>query len=240
MGRRILVQRKGQGTFPFRSPSQRHVGAVKYRSLKETEEQREFELIELTHSPGRCGPVALVRYNDFEKGLFLPPEGVFIGEKFVQSKGDVDVKVGNIMPLGKVPLGTLVFNVEGIPQDGGKFARASGVAAVIREKSGKKVEVMFRSKKTKMFDEKCLCTIGVVAGGGRTDKPFMKAGNKFYYVRSKAKKWPVVRGCAMNACSHPFGGGRHKHPHIPTTTARTAPPGRKVGLIAARRTGIRK
>ena len=106
-----------------------------------------------------------------------------------------------------------------------------------RNKEGNKVEILFRSKKTKWFNENCLCTIGVVAGGLRTTKPFMKAGNKFYAMRSKATKWPKVRGAAMNACDHPFGGGRHKHPHISTTTSRHAPSGRKVGLIAARKTG---
>jgi len=119
----------------------------------------------------------------------------------------------------------------------GKFARASGVSAIVRNKSGKNVEVLFRSKKTKWFNEKCLCTVGVVAGGGRTDKPFLKAGNAHYAYRSKAKKWPSVRGVAMNAASHPYGGGAKQSPHKPTTTSRNAPPGRKVGQIAARRTG---
>jgi len=93
------------------------------------------------------------------------------------------------------------------------------------------------SKKRKEFNENCLCTIGVVAGGGRTDKPFMKAGNKHFYIRSKAKKWPVVRGVAMVAASHPYGGGAKQSPHKPTTTSRNAPPGRKVGQIAAKKTG---
>ena len=93
------------------------------------------------------------------------------------------------------------------------------------------------SKKTKWINSQCLCTVGVVAGGGRTDKPFLKAGNKHYYIRSKAKKWPIVRGVTMNACSHPYGGGAKQSPHKSTTTSRNAPPGRKVGQIAARRTG---
>jgi large subunit ribosomal protein L2 len=185
-------------------------------------------------------PVARIKYSDNVKGLYLPPEGIFEGEEFIQAKGGQPIEIGNIVPLKDVPLGTVVFNVEGRPQDGGKFARASGVAATVTNKDKNNVELLLRSKKTRWFNKNCLCTIGVVAGGGRTDKPFVKAGNKFYYVRSKAKKWPVVRGCAMNACSHPFGGGRHKHPHIPTTTSRNAPPGRKVGLIAARRSGFRK
>ena len=111
------------------------------------------------------------------------------------------------------------------------------VESIVHTKSGNKVEVLFRSKRAKWIHERCLATVGVVAGGGRTDKPFLKAGNKFHYKKSKAKKWPVVRGVAMNAVSHPYGGGAKQSPHKSTTTSRNAPPGRKVGQIAARRTG---
>ena len=236
MGKRILVQRKGRGNLWARSPSHRHVGEVKYRSFKEGEDQFKFKVIELVHAPGRGAPVARIKYDDDTKGLWLPPEGIYEGDEFIQAETGV-VEVGNVLPLKEMPLGTLVCNIEGVPQDGGKFARASGVAAIVRNKSGRKVELLFRSKKTKWFDEKCLCTVGVVAGGGRTDKPFLKAGNKHYYVQSKAKKWPIVRGVTMNAASHPYGGGAKQSPHKSTTTSRNAPPGRKVGQIAARRTG---
>jgi large subunit ribosomal protein L2 len=239
MGKRILVQRKGHGNLWARSPSHRHVGKVKYRPFKEGETQIKFKVLNFVHSPGRCAPVAKIQYEDNVKDLWLPPEGVYEGQEFIQAKSG-PVEVGNILPLKEMPLGTLVFNIESTPQDGGKFARASGVAAIVRNKSGNKVELLFRSKKTKWINENCLATVGVVAGGGRTDKPFLKAGNRFYNVQSKAKKWPVVRASAMNAVDHPFGGGRHKHPHISTTTSRNAPPGRKVGLIAARRTGYQK
>ncbi len=239
MGKRILAQRKGRGVLGFRSPSHRHVGEVKYRPFKKNEKLFNFKVLDLIHSPGRGAPVAQIQYEDSSKGLWLPPEGIYVGEEFTQSKTGYGqpVQVGNIMPLKKIPLGTLVFNVESTPQDGGKFARASGVAAIVRNKSNNKVELLFRSKKTKWIHENCLATIGVVAGGGRTDKPFLKAGNKFHYVKSKAKKWPVVRGVAMVAASHPYGGGAKQSPHKPTTTSRNAPPGRKVGQIAARRTG---
>jgi large subunit ribosomal protein L2 len=209
---------------------------VKYRPFVE-ENLFKFKVIELIHSPGRGAPVAKIKYDDGEKGLWLPPEGIFEGDEFIQAIGGQSVEVGNILPLKEIPLGTLVFNIEGTPQDGGKFARASGVGAIVRNREGNKVEILFRSKKRKWFNENCLCTIGVVAGGGRTDKPFVKAGNKFHYKKSKAKKWPVVRGVAMNAVSHPYGGGAKQSPHKPTTTKRDAPPGRKVGQIAARRTG---
>jgi len=239
MGKRILVQRKGRGGLWARSPSHRHVGEVKYRSFKKDDKKFDFQVVELVHSPGRGAPVARIRYDDGSKGLYLPPEGIFEGEQFSQSKTGygVPVQVGNILPLKKIPLGTLVCNIEGTPMDGGKFSRASGVGAIVRNKAGNKVELLFRSKKTKWFHENCLCTVGVVAGGMRQTKPFLKAGNKFHAYRSKAKKWPIVRGVTMNAASHPYGGGAKQSPHKSTTTSRNAPPGRKVGQIAARRTG---
>ncbi len=239
MGKRILAQRKGYGNLWARSPSHRHVGKVKYRPFKKDEKLLKFKVTEFVHAPGRGAPVARIRYENGEKSLWLPPEGIYEGQEFFHSKtGDEqEVKVGNILPVKKLPIGTLVFNIEGTPGDLGKFARASGVSAIVRNKSGKNIELLFRSKKTKWFNEKCLCTVGVVAGGGRTDKPFLKAGNAHHAYRSKAKKWPVVRGVAMNAASHPYGGGAKQSPHKPTTTSRNAPPGRKVGQIAARRTG---
>jgi large subunit ribosomal protein L2 len=237
MGKRILAQRKGRGSLPFRSPSHRHIGAVKYRPFLEGQNQFSFKVIEFIHSPGRGVPVAKIRYNDDTSGLWLPPEGIYEGQEFTQTKSNAEIKVGNVLPLKEIPLGTLVFNIESTPQDGGKFARSSGVAALVRNKSKNNVELLFRSKKTKWINENCLATVGVVAGGGRTDKPFLKAGNKFHYIKSKAKKWPVVRGVAMNAVSHPYGGGAKQSPHKSTTTSRNRPPGRKVGQIAARRTG---
>ncbi|TXT55509.1 MAG: 50S ribosomal protein L2 [Promethearchaeota archaeon] len=248
MGKRILAQRKGYGNLWARSPGHRHIGAVKYRRFKEDEMSFTFKIIDLIHSPGRGAPIAQIQYDDGIRDLYLPPEGVYVGDEFTQTRRDIDrlktikrkqaqINVGNIVPLKNIPLGTLVYNIESIPQDGGKFARSSGVTATVTQKSGNKVGVLFRSKKTKWINENCLCTIGVVAGGGRTDKPFLKAGNKYHALRSKAKKWPIVRGVTMNACSHPHGGGAKQSPHKPTTISRNTPPGRKVGQIAARRTG---
>jgi len=79
--------------------------------------------------------------------------------------------------------------------------------------------------------------IGVIAGGGRTDKPLLKAGTAFHKFKRKRKNWPKVRGVAMNPVDHPHGGGNHQHIGHPSTLGRHAPAGQKVGLIAARRTG---
>ena len=82
-----------------------------------------------------------------------------------------------------------------------------------------------------------VATIGITAGGGRKDKPFIKAGKKHYAFRTRGKQYPIVRGVAMCAVNHPHGGGGHQHVGKPSTVKRGASPGRKVGSIAAKRTG---
>merc|ERR1712038_2251952 len=83
----------------------------------------------------------------------------------------------------------------------------------------------------------CRAMIGNIAGGNRCDKPMLKAGRAYHKYRVKRNCWPKVRGVAMNPVEHPHGGGNHQHIGHPSTVKRTTSPGRKVGLIAARRTG---
>merc|ERR1712080_185370 len=84
---------------------------------------------------------------------------------------------------------------------------------------------------------KCRAMIGIVAGGGRVDKPMLKAGRAYHKYKVKRNCWPVVRGVAMNPVEHPHGGGNHQHIGMASTVKWNASAGRKVGLIAARRTG---
>ena len=79
------------------------------------------------------------------------------------------------------------------------------------------------SGKTKWFNVRCRATIGIVAGGGRVEKPFVKAGNKYHKMANTASNWPRVRGVAMNVIDHPFGGGGHQHTGRPKTIARVLP-----------------
>ena len=106
-------------------------------------------------------------------------------------------------------------------------------------KDAKKATVKLPSKKLVNLPLNVRATIGNVSCGGRGEKPFVKAGNKFHAMKAKKKLYPRVRGVAMNALDHPFGGAQH-HPGKSKSTARNAPPGRKVGSIASKRTGRRK
>ncbi len=239
MGKRLIVQRRGRGGSVFRSPSWKRVGDVKYSPLTDVELKSVIKgkVEALLHDPGRGAPVALVKFENGVRELIVAPEGLSVGQ--VIAKGvAASIDVGNILPIGKIPEGTLICNVEAKPGDGGKFARASGSYATIVAQAPDKTIIRLPSGKLKSLNPKCRATIGVVAGGGRTEKPFVKAGTKYYRVKVKAWKWPVVRGKAMVAASHPHGGGHHPKGSPPVP--RTAPPGQKVGHIAARRTGRKK
>lgn len=235
MGRRILQQRAGKGTSNFRSPSHKKRGIVKHIPLT-GDDVVTGKIIKFIHEGGRGVPLGLMEYDNGKKMLWLPPEGIFIGDTFkIGTK--TDITVGNTMALKNIPEGTLIYNIEIQPGDGGKIVRASGSTATVMTRTERGVQVLFPSGKRKTFNQMSRATIGVVAGGGRTTRPFLKAGARKYQVRTKATIWPVVTKSGMNACSHPFGGGRKKRAGKSTTTNRNAPPGRKVGMIAARQSG---
>ncbi len=239
MGKRILVQRKGRGGIQFRSRAHLKVAPAKYPAELGINSTIKGIIKEFIHEPGRHTPLAKVVLENGEVMYYIPPEGVYVGQE-IQIGPDAELKTGNVLPLSKIPDGTLVCNVEIRKGDGGKIARRSGTYVLVFSHDGDKVILRLPSRKEKVVTGDCRATIGVVAGGGRTEKPFLKAGNKYHHERTHPKRWPVVRGVAMNPVSHPHGGGSHKRPGKPTTVARTAPPGQKVGHIAARKTGRAK
>ncbi len=195
--------------------------------------------MELIHDPGRYVPLARVVTEDGREFLTPAAEGVYVG-KIIEIGPQAKPEPGNILPIGSVPEGTMVFNVELRPGDGGKLARQAGSYALVLGRTGAKTRIRLPSGKEKDVPNGSRVTIGIPAGAGRTEKPIMRAGNAYYKWKVKARKWPRVRGVAMNAVNHPFGGGSHQRRSHPSTVARETPPGRKVGHIAARRTGRRK
>ncbi len=237
MGKRIISQNRGKGTPTYRAPSHKYKADIKH--LRFTDATIAAKIIDIQHDPARNGPVALVQLPDGSKEYVLAVEGLGTGD-VIHAGPEVEIAAGNTTFLRNIPEGTPVCNIEAQPGDGGKFVRASGTFGLIVSREEDKVLVQMPSGKLKWFHPNCRATIGVVAGGGRTDKPFVKAGKKYHKMKSKAAKWPRVRGVAMNAVDHPFGGGKHQHVGKPKTVSRNAPPGRKVGSIAARRTGVRR
>ncbi len=235
MGRRIRGQRRGRGTPTFRAPSHQYKAELSHPAAGDDDELVVGEVVGLEHDPARSAPVAEVAVEG-ERRLVLAPEGITVGDE-MQIGVSAAIEPGNTLPLAEIPEGVPVCNVESNPGDGGKFARASGVNAQLVAHDRSVTVVQLPSGAVKRLDPDCRATIGVVAGGGRTEKPFVKAGNKYHKVKGRGTVWPRVRGVAMNAVDHPFGGGGRQHPGRPKSISRDSPPGQKVGDISSRRTG---
>jgi large subunit ribosomal protein L2 len=235
MGRRIQGQRRGRGGPTFRAPSHRYKADLSHRTVEDADVVS-GSVVDIEHDPARSAPVAAVEFEDGDQRLVLAPEGVGLGDE-IQVGISAAIEPGNTMPLAEIPEGIPVCNVEAKAGDGGKFARASGVSAQLMTHDRSVAVVKLPSGEIKRLDPDCRATIGVVAGGGRTEKPHVKAGNKYHKMKARGTKWPNVRGVAMNAVDHPFGGGGRQHPGKPKSISRNAPPGRKVGDISSRKTG---
>jgi len=236
MGKNLIQQRRGRGTATFRAPSFRYAGEAKYPP--KLAENSTGTIKNILHCQGHSAPLAVIGFQNSET-LIIAPEGIRVGDEIKLGKGS-EVLTGNILPLGEIPEGTTIFNIESTPGDGGKYARSSGACARIISKLKGSVLVRLPSKKQRKFPEKCLATVGTVAGSGRTEKPFLNAGIKYHKMKANNRMWPSVSGTSMNAVAHPFGGKGSHTKGRPTQSSRNDPPGRKVGKIAPRRTGRRK
>lgn len=241
MGKRIRVQRRGRGGTVFRSHVHRRIAPALYPPLTTVEATGRVDgrILDLLHEPGRGSPLALVQFSDGRSCCLNTPEGVLVSQT-VSRGTDSPLEIGNILPMSKIPEGTMICNIERQPGDGGKIAKASGSYATVVSHRAGEAELKLPSGRSVYIPERCRATIGVVSGAGRPEKPFLKAGTRRKWLLSKGRLWPITKGQAMIAASHPHGGGRHKHSGKPTTVSRNTPPGRKVGLIAARQSGRSK
>lgn len=194
--------------------------------------------MELLHDPGRGSPLALTELENSETYYAVVPEGVYEGQ-IIEIGGKAPAKIGNVLPIGQIPEGTMVCNIELSQGDGGKLARSSGAYATVVSHTPSGTMIKLPSGKTRYVNDLCLATVGVVSAAGRVDKPFLKAGPKFHLMRSKGHKYPRTRGIAMVAAVHPHGSSK-RGAHKVRMVSRNAPPGQKVGLIAARRSGKKK
>merc|ERR1719161_726289 len=166
-------------------------------------------------------------------------EGMYSGQS-IYAGLKAENRLGNILPLMKMGMNKYISNVEQMTGDRGCLARASGnYAQIVRHNLEDKITcIKLPSGAMKNVPSACRAMVGPVAGGSRAEKPILKAGRAYYKYKAKRNKWPKVRGVAMNPVEHPYGGGAHQHIGNPSTITRRASPGKKVGLIAARRTGL--
>ena len=232
MGKRIIQQARGKGSGTYRVRRRAYRYELKYPSSL----NGEGTVVKLLNSAAHTAPLAKILHN---KNVFFIPafEGMIEGQKISFNSGEI--KNGNILKIGNIPVKTTVYCIESRPGDGGIFIKTAGSSAIVSRVFGDSVYVMFPSKKEKKLNPNCRAIVGVIAGGGRLNKPFVKAGRKYHLKKAKGKLWPRTSAVKFNVVDHPFGSGRGKR--IKSKIAkRNAPPGKKVGLLRPRRTGRKK
>jgi len=219
----------------FRAASTGKLMPAKYPRFA-LSEQHEAEVFDIVHETGRDAPLTRVRFENGDYSLFPSVLGTRIGSK-LQFGLNSQISSGNVISIQNIPDGTLVCNVEKHFGDGGSLVKSAGSYATVFSHGSEGVTLKLPSGKFATLNPQNRAMIGVLAGGGVEDRPFMRAGVAWRRMRSKGRKYPIVRGVAQAVYVHPHGGGRHQHVGRSSTVSRNAPPGRKVGSIAARKTG---
>jgi len=235
LGKRPLVRRRGRGGMQFRATTTGKIAPAKYPNYDLTEKHL-GDIIDLVHERGRDVPLAKVRFEDGSISFIPAVLGTKVGSK-IQFGLEADISDGNVISVQNIPDGTIVCNVEKHFGDGGSLIKSAGTNATVFSHGPDGVTIKLPSGKFSTINPKNRAMIGTLAGGGVGDRPFMRAGVKWRRFRSKGRKYPIVRGVAQAAYVHPHGGGRHQHVGQSSTVSRNAPPGAKVGSIAARKTG---
>jgi len=235
MGKRPGVRRRGRGGMQFRAATTQKLKAAKYPSFS-LDEERKGEIIDLVHESGRDVPLSKVRFEDGSISFIPAPLGTRVGQR-ISFGLNSEIIDGNVISIQNIPDGTIVCNVEKQFGDGGSFIKTAGADATVFSHADDGVILKMPSGKFKKLNPKNRAMIGTLAGGGVEDRPFMRAGVKMMRFKSKGQKYPIVRGVAQAAYVHPHGGGRHQHVGQSSTVSRDAPPGAKVGSIAAKKTG---
>jgi large subunit ribosomal protein L2 len=234
MGKNLLQQARGKGGPRYTAPSFRYIGEARLKHGVSS-----AQITDIIKDQGHLAPLLELRYNDGTTGYTVAPEGVYVGQTLMIGEG-ATLDLGNSPMLKDIPEGSTVFNLEGVPGDGGRFCRTTGSFAKIVSRSDKAIGVLLPSKKIKEFHPNCRATLGIAAGAGRKEKPFLKAGTMFHYRNARKKKFPQMSGSAQNAVDHPFGNKRSSRKSKARPAPQNAPPGRKVGYIRPRSTGPSK
>ncbi len=232
MGKPIIAQKRGKGSPTYTVTSHRFKGEAKHFK------DGEGLVVDIVKCAAHTAPLALVEHEEGLLYLTIAGEGCTVGS-IIEIGASAELKVGNTLTLADIPEGTPIFNIESQPGDGGRFVRTSGATARLVSKQNNKVIIQLPSKKQRVFHPNCRATIGVAAGGGRVDKPILKAGNAYHKARARNKLYPRVSPNSMAAHDHPFGNTRSLRKSKSRPAPKNAPPGRKVGHIRPRRTGRR-
>ncbi|UCG78685.1 MAG: 50S ribosomal protein L2 [Nitrospirota bacterium] len=155
----------------------------------------------IEYDPNRSARIALVKYADGERRYIIAPDGIMVGDK-IESGNEVEIKVGNALPLRSIPLGGFIHNIELRPGQGAVFMRSAGSQAQLVAKDSKYAHIKLGSGEVRLISVSCMATIGQVSNTDHENITVGKAGR----TRWKGRR-PNVRGVAMNPIDHPLGGG---------------------------------
>jgi large subunit ribosomal protein L2 len=160
----------------------------------------------IEYDPNRNARIALIYYTDGEKRYILHSKNLIVGDTVISGSGS-PLNSGNSLPLTEIPLGSMIHNIEIIPNKGGQLVRAAGTAARILAKEGNYVTLRLPSKEIRLLRKECFATIGEVSN----NDIFLVQSGKAGRTRWLGKR-PTVRGSVMNPCDHPHGGGEGRAP----------------------------
>ena len=200
--------RNNQGKITTRHKGSRVKRKYRIIDFKRNKDGIEGKVVSIEYDPNRSSNISLISYADGEKRYIIHPKGLEVGDTVI-SGPNVDIKVGNTLPLENIPEGTFIHNLELQPGGGAKLARSAGSSAQILglDESKKYVIVRLKSGEVRKFLPKVRATIGVVGNEEHSLINIGKAGrNRHKGIR------PTVRGSVMNPVDHPHGGGEGKQP----------------------------
>ncbi len=201
--------RNNQGKITVRHQGGREKRKYRIIDFKRNKDGKIGTIKTIEYDPNRTSFISLVNYEDGEKRYIIAPKGIKVGDKIVSGNKNIDIKLGNSLPLEFIPEGTLVHNVELIPGHGGQLARSAGTSIQILgwDETGKYVICKMSSGEVRKIRKECRATIGEVSNEDHNLVNIGKAGrNRHKGIR------PTVRGSAMNPNDHPHGGGEGRQP----------------------------
>ena len=204
--------RNNQGVITTRHHGGGHKQKYRIIDFKRNKDNIPGKVATIEYDPNRSANIALINYVDGEKRYILAPKGLEVGMEIISGE-EADIKVGNALPMGNMPEGTVIHNIEMQPGKGGQIARSAGVSAQILGKEGKYVTVRLASGEVRKLLSVCRATVGVVGNEDHGLVNYGKAGR----MRLKGVR-PTVRGSVMNPNDHPHGGGEGR-----TSIGRKAP-----------------
>src|SRR3990167_2030517 len=200
------IKKKQSGRDVWGHVAVRHQGGEHKRYLRKIDFKRDKisikgKVVSIEYDPNRTCDIALVQYQDGEKRYILAPGSLKLNDTVV-SGPEADVRVGNSLPLSRIPIGTFVHNIELVPGKGGQMARAAGTSAMVAAHENGYVHLRLPSKEIRRVRADGFATIGTLGNVEWKNEVFGKAGRKRHMgIR------PTVRGVAQNPRSHPHGGG---------------------------------